>query len=75
MPAATLTTSLPIFVGPEEHRNIVGTTPTSFNDIPPKLCHKEENVSVTLDPPLEGFSTEDGAHGTLYVIERYIYHR
>lgn len=30
-------------------------------------------MSVTLDPPLDGFSAEDGARGTLYVIESALY--
>jgi chloride channel, nucleotide-sensitive, 1A len=71
MPAPTLITSLPPFVSAEEHRSLVGSTPASFNDIPPKLCHKEVNVSVTLDPPLHNFTAEDATKGTLYVIERY----
>ncbi|KZP27421.1 hypothetical protein FIBSPDRAFT_730844 [Athelia psychrophila] len=72
MPAATFITSLPRHAEAEEHRILVGSTPASFNDIPPKLCHKEENVSVTLDPPLKEFSSEDGANGTLYVIESFL---
>ena len=72
MPAATPITTLPRHVEAEEHRLLVGSTPASFNDIPPKLCHKEENVSVTLDPPLTDFSSEDGTNGTLYVIERSV---
>lgn len=72
MPAASLIVSLPTFVSPEEHKALVGSTPASFNDIPPKLCHKEENVSVTLDPPLDDFSVEEAAQGTLYVIERCV---
>jgi hypothetical protein len=70
MPSVTLSTSVPTSVSLEEHRALVGSTPASFNDIPPILRHKEENVSVTLDPPLDGFSEQDGAQGTLYVIER-----
>jgi nucleotide-sensitive chloride channel 1A len=72
MPATTLITSLPTFISPEEHKSLVGSTPVSFNDIPPKLCHKEDNVSVTLDPPLENFTAEDAAQGSLYVIERSV---
>jgi nucleotide-sensitive chloride channel 1A len=70
MPAPTLIISLPTFVSAEEHKSLVGSTPASFNDIPPKLCHEEDHVSVTLDPPLDNFTTEDAAQGTLYVIER-----
>jgi nucleotide-sensitive chloride channel 1A len=72
MPATTAITALPPFVSREEHRAIVGSTPASFNDIPPKLCHEEHNVSVSLDPPLDSLTVEDAAQGTLYVIERYI---
>jgi nucleotide-sensitive chloride channel 1A len=69
MPAITLISLVPNFASPEEHTNIVGSTPTSFNDIPAVLRHKEENVSVTLLPPLDGFTQDDAAKGTLYVIE------
>jgi len=72
MSVATFITSLPIFVDADEHKNIVGSTPASFNDIPPKLYHKEDNVSVTFNPPLQNFTTEDGARGTLYVIASYL---
>ncbi|KIY43950.1 hypothetical protein FISHEDRAFT_51941 [Fistulina hepatica ATCC 64428] len=65
----TLTTSVPYFVSPEERRSIVGRTPASFNEIPPVLRHREDNVSITIDPPLEGFSAEDAQKGSLYVIE------
>lgn len=64
-------TTAPNFVSPEEHRNVVASTPSSFSDIPPVLRHKQDNVSVTLDPPLDGFTPEDGANGVLYIIERY----
>ncbi|KIJ66808.1 hypothetical protein HYDPIDRAFT_180518 [Hydnomerulius pinastri MD-312] len=69
MVSVTIITAVPSFVSPEEHRNIVGSTPASFNDIPPVLRHKEENVSVSVDPPLDGFTAEDAANGVLYVIE------
>ncbi|KAH9921312.1 regulator of volume decrease after cellular swelling-domain-containing protein [Fomitopsis serialis] len=65
----TLVTALPNHISPEEHKIIVASTPASFASIPPVLRHKEENVSVTIDPPLEGFPLEDLANGTLYVIE------
>ena len=70
--AIGLITTLPTFISPEEHKNISASTPASFADIPPVLRHKQENVSVTLDPPLQGFSSEDGKSGTLYVIERCV---
>ena len=70
MPAVNLITAVPNFVSPEEHRNIIASTPSSFNDIPPVLRHREENVSVKLDPPIENFTEQDAAQGTLYVITR-----
>ncbi|KAJ3735432.1 regulator of volume decrease after cellular swelling-domain-containing protein [Lentinula guzmanii] len=66
--AATLIGAVPKFVSPEEHRNIVGSTPASFNDIPPVLRH-EEPVSVTFEPSLDGFNEDDGKEGVLYVLE------
>ncbi|OCH89621.1 hypothetical protein OBBRIDRAFT_794113 [Obba rivulosa] len=69
MAPVTLITALPTFITPEEHRNAVASTPASFSDIPPVLRHKEESVSVTLDPPVPGLTAEDYASGTLYVIE------
>jgi len=56
-------------VSPEEHRIIVASTPSSFSDIRPVLHHKQDNVAVTLDPPLQAFTPEDGANGVLYIIE------
>ncbi|KAG1852973.1 regulator of volume decrease after cellular swelling-domain-containing protein [Suillus tomentosus] len=69
MVSTTLISSVPQYVSAEEHRNIVGSTPTSFNDIPPVLRHKEDNVRVMLDPPLHTFTEQDCANGTLFVIE------
>lgn len=66
----TLISTLPPFISPDEHKNIVASTPASFSDIPPVLRHREENVSVTVEPPVDGFTAEDCALGTLYVIER-----
>ena len=61
---------IPKFISPEEHKNLIASTPASFSDIPPVLRHQEEDVSITLDPPLDGFSAEECAKGSLYVIER-----
>ena len=66
----SLVSALPTYISPEEHRVASASTPASFSDIPPVLRHQEENVQITLDPPLEGFAAADGANGTLYVIER-----
>ncbi|KAG5350562.1 hypothetical protein C0989_010426 [Termitomyces sp. Mn162] len=57
--------SLPTFVSPEEHANLISSTPSSFSDIPPILKHTQPNVRVTLDPPVPGFNATDG---TLYVL-------
>ena len=73
MPCTTIT-ELPPFATPEEHQALTGTTPASFSEIRPVLRHKEENVSITLDPPLEGFPTEDGVRGALFVIEKWVIH-
>ncbi|KAJ7039551.1 hypothetical protein C8F04DRAFT_1085660 [Mycena alexandri] len=64
MPSATVITN--------STTTIAAETPISFTDIPPVLRHKEDNVSATLDPPLEGFSAQDGTQGTLYIIERFV---
>lgn len=69
MVSATIITSVPLSVSPEQHREIIGATPGSFNDIPPILRYKEDDVSLTFDPTLEEFTAEDGRSGTLYVIE------
>ncbi|KZT68770.1 hypothetical protein DAEQUDRAFT_765975 [Daedalea quercina L-15889] len=62
-------TDLPTHISSEEHKAVIASTPTSFASIPPVLRHKEENVSVTIDPPIEGFLSEDLSNGTLYVID------
>ncbi|PIL29890.1 transporter [Ganoderma sinense ZZ0214-1] len=67
--AISVVTALPTHISPDEHKNISASTPASFADIPPVLRHQEQNVAVTLDPPLDGFSTDDAANGTLYIIE------
>ena len=69
MPAVNLISTLPNFTSQDEHTTIVGSTPSSFTDIPPVIRHKEENVSVVLEPELEGFSNNQG---TLYVLTRSV---
>ncbi|EGN99043.1 hypothetical protein SERLA73DRAFT_181824 [Serpula lacrymans var. lacrymans S7.3] len=69
MPSATLIAALPAFVSPDAHRELVASTPASFSDIPPVLRHKEDNVAVSLAPPLDGFSEQDSTQGSLYVLE------
>jgi len=72
MPAVNLISTLPTFTSQDEHITLVGSTPNSFTDIPPVIRHKEEGVSVVLDPQFEGFSNEDAAQGTLYVLTRSV---
>ncbi|KAH9924235.1 regulator of volume decrease after cellular swelling-domain-containing protein [Amylocystis lapponica] len=69
MAPITLITALPAYISLEEHRNIVASTPASFTDIPPVLRHKEENVSITIDPPVDGLTAADCANGTLHILE------
>lgn len=69
MPALTIITELPHFVSKEEHAEITSRTPENFNDIPPMLRMKEENIRVEFEPPLPMFAEQD-LTGTLYVIER-----
>lgn len=71
-PAIIPIDTLPTYISPEQHRELIASTPASFNDIPTVLRHKEENVSITIDPALPEFSAEDCANGALYVIERYV---
>ncbi|TFK40215.1 regulator of volume decrease after cellular swelling-domain-containing protein [Crucibulum laeve] len=68
MPSVHLIDAIPHFVSSEEHRSLVASTPVSFSDIPPVIRYKEDDVAVSIDPPLKGFSTEDAARGTLYVL-------
>lgn len=71
MPAVSFIDAIPRHVSVEEHRTLTGATPASFSDIPPVLMQKIDNIRVAFDPPLDGFSPEDGAIGTLYIIERF----
>ncbi|KAF9463875.1 regulator of volume decrease after cellular swelling-domain-containing protein [Collybia nuda] len=68
MPAVHPITAVPSFVSAEEHRTLIASTPNSFNDIPAVCRHKEDNVSISLDPALEDFTPQDAAQGTLYVL-------
>ncbi|KAI0249905.1 regulator of volume decrease after cellular swelling-domain-containing protein [Lactifluus subvellereus] len=69
MPTVSFIDAIPRHVSVEEHRILTGATPASFSDIPPVLKQKVDSVRVAFDPPLDGFSPEDGALGTLYIIE------
>lgn len=64
--------SPPVYISRAEHNERTRATPASFADIPPVLVHKEDNVSVELDPPLEALSEEELKKGTLFIVERYV---
>jgi len=66
--ALAVVTSVPTHVSEEQLRELLSSTPSSFNEIPLVLVYREENISVVLDPPLQGFSEEDAATGTLYLL-------
>lgn len=70
MAAISFIDAIPHHVSVEEHWSLTGATPTSFSDIPPVLRQKVDNLRLAFDPPLDGFAPEDGASGTLYIIER-----
>ncbi|KXN91658.1 Methylosome subunit pICln [Leucoagaricus sp. SymC.cos] len=67
MPAIQLISALPSFTSQEEYVSIVASTPSSFNDIPAVIKHKEDSVTVAVDPPLPDFSGDE-LKGTLYVL-------
>ncbi|KDQ14362.1 hypothetical protein BOTBODRAFT_32820 [Botryobasidium botryosum FD-172 SS1] len=69
MAPVTVISSLPKFVAPSVHGELISSTPASFSDIPPVLRHQEENVSIRLLPAIEEISEEDCKVGTLYVID------
>jgi len=68
MPAIQPINALPASCSPEEYDSIVASTPDSFSDIPPVLRHKEENVTVVIEPPLSPEFSVDDLKGTLYVL-------
>jgi nucleotide-sensitive chloride channel 1A len=70
--AIKLVDTVPVCLSPEERSVLVRSTPASFNDIPPTLRHKEDNVSVKIVPALPGFSDQDSLSGSLYVLETYV---
>ncbi|KAH6909073.1 regulator of volume decrease after cellular swelling-domain-containing protein [Coprinopsis sp. MPI-PUGE-AT-0042] len=68
MPSVILISAAPNFVSEQEYQSLIASTPSSFNDLPPVVKRQEENVSVVLDPPVEGLGAEDLANGTLFVL-------
>ncbi|KZW02767.1 hypothetical protein EXIGLDRAFT_664760 [Exidia glandulosa HHB12029] len=71
MPGIELIDGPPNFTTPEQHAQLTSATPDSFNDIPPVARHIEQNVTCTLEPPLDGAASTN-ARGTLYVTERVL---
>lgn len=71
MPAIQPVTAVPVFVAQDEYASIVASTPNSFSDIPAVIKHKEENVTVAVDPSLPGL-LDDDLKGTLYVLTRLV---
>lgn len=70
MPAVKPISEVPKYISKEEHSALVASTPTSFGDIPPVIRHKEDNVSVTLDPGFGVFTNP--TQGTLYILTRCV---
>ncbi|KAG8834033.1 hypothetical protein FRC17_009671 [Serendipita sp. 399] len=68
MPGVSVIGVLPRFVTQEENRELTSSTPASFSDLPAVLYHLEPNSSITLDPPVEGFSAQDSSSGTVYIL-------
>ncbi|KAF5359136.1 hypothetical protein D9756_003295 [Leucocoprinus leucothites] len=73
MPAIQPINTLPAYVSQEEYASIVASTPTSFNDIPAVIKHKEDNVTIAVDPPIPDFSGDE-LKGTLYILTRRVFH-
>lgn len=68
--AVVLTSTLPVFNTPEEHRQLVSSTPQNFSDIPPVLRHKQGDVNVVFEPAIPHQSS--WGPGTLYVIDSHL---
>jgi chloride channel, nucleotide-sensitive, 1A len=69
MGGISIITARPDFVTQEQHQELTSSTPASFADLPTAvLYHQQQDVSITLDPPLQGFETQDCANGTLYIL-------
>jgi len=47
---------------------LTSSTPTSFQQIPPVLRFREDDITVQLEPPLEGFPVE-AVKGSLYITD------
>jgi nucleotide-sensitive chloride channel 1A len=69
MPSVSPVSAVPSFVTPAEHVGLTGSTPSSFDSIPPILRYKKEKVSAVFDPSLDWFQD---TRGMLYVIERWV---
>lgn len=68
--AVVFTETVPPFNTLEQHKTLVSSTPENFADIPAVLRHKQENVRVAFDPPIDSHPT--WSSGTLYVIDSFL---
>ena len=64
--AITLLSQPPPALSQAELAEISASTPSTFEGIAPILRHKEEQVTVTVEPAFEGFT---GGKGELYITE------
>ncbi|KAI5481210.1 hypothetical protein MNV49_005645 [Pseudohyphozyma bogoriensis] len=62
----TLLTSAPPALTAEELAALSTSTPATFEGIAPLLRHREEQVTVTVEPAFQGF---EGGKGTLWITE------
>ncbi|KAF8904962.1 regulator of volume decrease after cellular swelling-domain-containing protein [Mucidula mucida] len=68
--AVVLTSTIPPFNTPDDHRALVSSTPENLADIPAVLRHKQDNVRVSFDPAIDG--QPEWGTGTLYVIDSFL---
>ncbi|PVF95935.1 hypothetical protein CPB86DRAFT_787487 [Serendipita vermifera] len=69
MGGISIITALPTFVTQEQHRELTSSTPASFAHLPTSvLYHLQQPASITLEPPIEGFTASDCSNGTLYIL-------
>lgn len=72
-PTLHLLTAPPPALTPAQLAVISTATPSSFQGIDPLLRHKEDNVTVFIDPPFPGLGGEheakEGIEGELWITE------
>jgi len=67
MPAIKLISEVPRHSSPQEHSELTSKTPEDFKDIPPILRYTQQDVIVTIDPPVVGLDAR--LTTTIYVLE------